>query len=130
MSVRQYLNESKHVDIIKIDFILDLEIWVILQQSDQEAADCNRVSEREREYNISEGKDNTTKEKKKSANCIYIFCVIIQQLNPDFIFFVHFMYVTTNKSELQKFWEVQNLQGLSNIAKIELTLVLSIGTKK
>lgn len=40
------------------------------------------------------------------------------------------MYVTTNKSELQKFWEVQNLQGLSNIAKIELTLVLSIGTKK
>lgn len=76
------------------------------------------------------GQRQHNKRKKKSANCIYIFCVIIQQLNPDFIFFVHFMYVTTNKSELQKFWEVQNLQGLSNIAKIELTLVLSIGTKK
>lgn len=34
------------------------------------------------------------------------------------------MYIATNKSELQKFWEVQNLQGLSNIAKIELTFGL------
>lgn len=73
--MRQYLNESKHVDIIKIDFILDLEIWVILQQSDQEAADCNRVSEREREYNISEGKDNTTKEK-KNLQIVFTFSVL------------------------------------------------------
>ena len=55
---------SKHIDIIKIDFILDLVIWVILQQSDQEAAGCNHASEREREYNVGEGKDNTTKKKK------------------------------------------------------------------
>ena len=53
---------TEHADIIKIDFILDLEIWVILQQSDQEAADSNHVSERE-EYNVSEGKDNTHKKK-------------------------------------------------------------------
>lgn len=75
---------------------------MILQQSDQEAADCNHVSEREREYNIGEGKDNN---KKNLQIGIYMFCVIIhQQLNRDFIyFFVHFVYVATNKSELQKF---------------------------
>ena len=79
-------------DIIKIDFILDLEIWVILQQSDQEAADCNHVSEREREYNVGEGKDNTTKQNKKNLQIgIYMFCVIIhQQLNPDFMLFFFF----------------------------------------
>lgn len=61
---------------------------------------------------------------------IYMFRVIIhQQLNPDFVFFVHFVYVARNKSELQKFWEVQNLQGLANIAKIESTLVLLVGEK-
>lgn len=121
-------------DIIKIDFILDLEIWVILQQSDQEAADCNHVSEREREYNVGEGKDNTTKQNKnkKSENrYLHVLCYNTSTIKPRFyvVFFVHFVYVTTNKSGLQKFWEVQNLQGLSDIAKIELTLVLSVGTK-
>lgn len=121
-------SKTKHIDIIKIDFILDLEIWVILQQSDQEAADCNHVSEREKEYNISEGKDNTTK--RNLQVCIYMFQVIIHwQLNPELFLCFHFVYVATNKSELQKFWGVQNLQGLSDIAKIELKLVLFVGTK-
>lgn len=73
---------------------------MILQQSDQEAADCNHVSEREREYNIGEGK----RQKKTLQIGIYMSCVIIhQQLNPDSILFVHFEYVATNKSKLQKF---------------------------
>lgn len=82
--------KSKHVDIIKIDFILDLEIWVILQQSDQEAADRSHVSEREREYNIGEGKDNTTK--KKSANWyLHVLCYNTSTIKSRFyIFFCSF----------------------------------------
>lgn len=61
---------------------------MILQQSDQEAADCNHASEREREYNVGGGKDNT---KFFLQICIYMFCVIIhQQLDPDFVFFFLF----------------------------------------
>lgn len=67
---------------------------------------------------------------KKTKIGIYRFYVIIQQqLTADFIFFVHFEYVARNKSELQKFWEVQMLQGLSDIAKIESKLVLLVETK-
>lgn len=85
---------------------------MILQQSDQEAADCNHVSEREREYNVGEGKDNTTKQNKtkKSANrYLHVLCYNTSTIKPRFdgffssFFFVHFMYVTTNKSGLQKF---------------------------
>lgn len=73
--------KGRHDDIIKIDFILDLEIWVILQQSDQEAAD-QQPCERERVQH-GEGKDNT---KKNLQIGIYMFCVIIhQELNPNFI---------------------------------------------
>ena len=68
------MQQSEHTDIIKIDFIL--EIWVILQQSDQEAADSNHVSERE-EYNVSEGKDNTKKEK----NCKLVFTGSVLHIN-------------------------------------------------
>lgn len=80
---------------------------MILQQSDQEAADRNHVSEREREYNIGEGKDNTTK--KISANWyLHVLCYNTSTIKSRFyfvlfVFFVHFVYVTTNKSELQKF---------------------------
>lgn len=42
--------------------------------------------------------------KNKSENHIYILCFIIQrQFKSRFdVFFVHFLYVTTNKSKLQK----------------------------
>lgn len=84
MTQTQEINKQKikDVDIIKIDFILDLEIWVILQQSDQEAADCSHVSEREREY---EGKDE--KKTQQILKSVFTRCVIIhRQLNPDFSF--------------------------------------------
>lgn len=121
---RKSKSKQSNVSIIKIDFILDLEIWVILQQSDQEAAGCNHVSERERDK--GDGKDNTTTKNLQIG--IYMFGVILhQQWNPiNFLksFLCSMVCVATNKSKLQKFWEVQNLQGLSNIAKIEWTLVI------
>ncbi len=82
---------------------------MILQQSDQEAADCNHVSEREREYNIGEGKDNTTKQKQKNpaSRYLHVLCYNTSTIKSGFyfilFFFVHFLYVATNKSELQKF---------------------------
>lgn len=55
---------NNHADIIKIDFILDLEIWVMPQQSDYKAATVW----------AREVRAKTTQKETKSANCIYIFC--------------------------------------------------------
>lgn len=83
MTQTQEINKQKikDVDIIKIDFILDLEIWVILQQSDQEAADCSHVSEREREY---KGKDEKTPTNLKIS--IYMLCYNTSTIKSRFFF--------------------------------------------
>lgn len=83
MTQTQEINKQKikDVDIIKIDFILDLEIWVILQQSDQEAADCSHVSEREREY---KGKDEKTPTNLKIG--IYTLCYNTSTIKSRFFF--------------------------------------------
>lgn len=83
MTQTQEINKQKikDVDIIKIDFILDLEIWVILQQSDQEAADCSHVSEREREY---KGKDEKNPTNLKIS--IYTLCYNTSTIKSRFFF--------------------------------------------
>lgn len=88
MTQTQEINKrkSKDVDIIKIDFILDLEIWVILQQSDQEAADCSHVSEREREKESTREKTEKNKKKKNLKISIYTLCYNTPTIKSRFFF--------------------------------------------
>lgn len=88
------------------------------------------MSEGEREYNRSGGwreggaKSTQRKKRKQSENSyLHYLCYNTATITSGFDeFFVHFVYVTTNKSKLQKFGGVQNLRGLSDIAKIELNI--------
>lgn len=121
--------KAKHICIIKIDFYS--RPWNLSVVTTVRSGGCTRRPHEWRRKRVQQkwggqgGAKSTQRKKRKQLENSYLhyLCYNTATIKSGFDeSFVHFVYITTNKSKLQKFGGVQNLRGLSDIAKIELKI--------